>query len=309
MPANLTKLRRIDMTLLIVFRSLLRHRQATAVAEELGLTQSAVSHSLKRLRDIFGDELFLRKPHGLEPTSVALGLEGPVGSAIDTLKAALDGPAPFTPERAAGIVRIGAFDGEQATLMPDLIRMVAAEAPGLTISVHAIGRRDAMDALADGKLDLAIGFFWDVDAALIAEDLYRENYRVVGKDLSLDRDCVVGMDHYLSREHILVSPAGDVRGIVDTQLAERGLKRRVVAALPLFLPAMATAAKTDAIATVPARIASAFADGFGLTQGLPPVEIRSFPVSVLFHRRDVHNALLAWIIGRLRQVVADQSPA
>ena len=73
-----SELRRLDLTLLLVFLGLLKHRKGTLVAAELGLTQSAISQALRRLRDIFGDELFLRRPHGMEPTALALALEGPV---------------------------------------------------------------------------------------------------------------------------------------------------------------------------------------------------------------------------------------
>ena len=69
-----SELRRLDLTLLLVFLGLLRHRKATDVAAELGLTQSGVSQALKRLRDIFGDPLFLRRPHGMDPTATALAI-------------------------------------------------------------------------------------------------------------------------------------------------------------------------------------------------------------------------------------------
>lgn len=71
-----TELRRLDLTLLLVFLGLVRLRKSAEVATELGLTPSAVSQSIRRLRDIFGDELFLRRPHGMEPTAIALALEG-----------------------------------------------------------------------------------------------------------------------------------------------------------------------------------------------------------------------------------------
>ena len=72
---NEIDLRLVDTTILLVFLGAMRHRQATAVAREMGLTQPAVSHALKRLRNLYGDPLFLRRAHGLEPTSVAHELE------------------------------------------------------------------------------------------------------------------------------------------------------------------------------------------------------------------------------------------
>lgn len=83
---SISELRRLDLTLLLVFLGLLRHRKALDVAAELGLTQSAISQSLRRLRDIFDDELFLRRPHGMEPTATALALEAPVAAAVYALR-------------------------------------------------------------------------------------------------------------------------------------------------------------------------------------------------------------------------------
>jgi DNA-binding transcriptional LysR family regulator len=82
---------------------LLRHRKATEVAAELALTQSGVSHALKRLREVFGDQLFLRRPHGMEPAAIALGLKAPVAEAIESLRRAITGPRKFDPAQPKGL--------------------------------------------------------------------------------------------------------------------------------------------------------------------------------------------------------------
>lgn len=106
------ELRRLDLTVLLVFLGLLRHRKATDVAKELGLTQSGVSQALKRLRDIFGDDLFLRRPHGMEPTAIALALEAPVANAVETIRGALGQTKSFDPAKALGTIRLAALDIE-----------------------------------------------------------------------------------------------------------------------------------------------------------------------------------------------------
>ena len=77
------ELRRLDLTVLLVFTNLMRLRKASDVAEHMGLTQSSISHSIKRLRETFGDPLFLRTPKGMEPTAVALGLEPRIRSVVE----------------------------------------------------------------------------------------------------------------------------------------------------------------------------------------------------------------------------------
>lgn len=151
------QLRRLDLTLLLVFLGLLRHRKALDVAHELGLTQSAISQALRRLRDIFEDELFLRRPYGMEPTAVALSLEAPVAQAVEALRGALGAARSFDPAAATGIVRIAALDAQQAVLIPPLSARLRDQAPGLRLSILPLARRDAVEALIDGRVDLSIG--------------------------------------------------------------------------------------------------------------------------------------------------------
>lgn len=292
-----TELRKLDITLLLVFLGLLRHRKAAAVAAELGLTQSAISQSLRRLREVFGDELFLRRPHGMEPTAAALALEVPVSQAVTSLRAALRTARAFEPETATGVVRIAALDAEQAFEVPRLAARIAQRAPCLQVSVLPLGRRAAVEALMDGRADLALGFIWDKPDAVIGRRLYEESFHVVGRPALLPSAPRLTLQAYCEAPHILVSPDGDLRGIVDDRLSALGLSRRVVLGLPSFMPALAAAAASDAIVTLPSRLARAFAESYGLVRAEPPIEIRRFPVSVFWHRRNNQDPLTQWLVG------------
>ena len=297
------KLRRLDLTVLLVFIGLMRRRKATEVAHELGLTQSAVSHALRRLREIFGDELFLRRPHGLEPTAVAIAAEAPIQAAVEQLRAALSGPGEFMPGNAKGVVRIAAYDAELATLMPLLICMLGQKAPGLTVAARALGRREALDALARGEIDIALGFFWNLEDVFIATPLFEEEYRVVGGRMTRRRGRLT-LDRYLALPHILVSPPGDLRGIVDSLLEREGRSRRVVAAVPLFFPALAAVKGSAAVATVPRRIAEGYAGAFDLWIAEPPIAIRRFTVAAVRHRRNQTSPLHLWLTELLAEIAA-----
>jgi DNA-binding transcriptional LysR family regulator len=297
-------LRRLDLTVLLVFLGLMRRRKASDVAAQLGLTQSAVSHSIRRLRSTFRDDLFLRRPHGLEPTSVALALEPHIATAVDALRTAIAAPKDFDPGTAEGIIRIAAFDAELATLLPDLIRTLSVEAPGLRIAGRGFSRRQALDALIAGDIDLALGFFRDLEDTFLADHLFIENYLVVGSRNRRPFEPAISLDDYIRLPHILVSPAGDLRGVVDDLLEVRGLARHIVAAMPLFLPALAALEATGAIATIPRRIALRYAEAFNLVTSEPPLAIRSFEISAIRHRRDERSPLLNWLVGKLRHVSA-----
>ncbi len=297
-----SELRRLDLTLLLVFLGLLRHRKALDVAAELGLTQSAISQSLRRLRDIFGDELFLRRPHGMEPTATALALEAPVAAAVDALRGALGAARRFDPVTATGLVRVAALDAEQAVLIPPLAARLRQLAPGLTLSVLPLGRGAAMEALVEGRADLVLGYVWDLPEAVCGEPLYDESFLVAGRPEALPQAPHISLDDYCAADHVLISPGGDLRGVVDDRLATMGRSRRVILGLPAFLPALAAVAASGALVTLPARVARAFAAGSGLVTAEPPIPVRAFAVSVFWHRRNETDPRTSWIRQQLREV-------
>jgi len=288
--------------LLLVFLGLLRHRKALDVAVELGLTQSAISQSLRRLRDIFGDPLFLRRPHGMEPTAMALALEAPVAAAVDALRGALGVARTFDPATATGLVRVAAFDAEQAVLIPPLAAKLRNLAPRLTLSVLPLGRGAAMDALEGGRADLVLGYVWDTPDVISGEPVYTESFLVAGRPGILPQAPRIDLDAYCAADHVLISPGGDLRGVVDDQLQAMGRGRRVILGLPAFLPALAAVAAFDALVTLPARVARAFAPGFGLVTADPPIPVRTFPVSVFWHRRNDADPGTVWIRQQIREV-------
>lgn len=298
-----SQLRRLDLTLLLVFLGLVRHRKAADVATELGLTQSAISQAVKRLRDIFGDDLFLRRPHGMEPTATALALEEPVRRAVDALRGAMGTARSFDPMAAEGIVRIAALDAEQAVLIPPLAARLRQAAPGLRLSVLPLGRGAAVEALTEGRVDLALGFIWDLPETILAEQLYEESFVVTGLPQALPDAPFTDLDAYCAADHVLISPAGDMRGVVDDRLAAMGRSRNIMLGLPAFLPALAAVASSGALLTLPARLAQRLAPGFGLVTATPPIEVRRFPVSMFWHRRNATDPRNAWLRSILGQTL------
>ncbi|MBY0361652.1 MAG: LysR family transcriptional regulator [Phreatobacter sp.] len=294
-------LRRLDITLLLVFLGMMRHRKSSDVARELGLTQPAISQALKRLREIFRDELFLRRSHGMEPTALALGLEPSVTQAVESLRAAVALPRRFDPAEAQGLIRIAAFDAEQVVILPRLVSLLALKAPGLKLSVQPFDRQAAVDALMEGEIDVAVGTIWNPPPAVLLEKMYDEEYRVVGRPDTLQNAQRLSIEDYCSAAHVLVSFRGTMTGIVDETLELRGLRRDIKVGVPSFLTALIIVAETGMIATVPASVAEGFAEHFRLRTACPPIEIRRFPVSVFWHRRHQGDPRIGWLCDRVRE--------
>ena len=175
---------------------------------------------------------------------------------------------------------IAALDAEQAVLAPP----------------PAARLRAAVAALAEGRADLALGFFWDTPDRVAGARPYDETYLMAGPPPLCAGPLT--LEAYCAANHVLVSPAGDMRGIVDDRLEAMGRARRVVLGMPSFLPALAAAA--GALVMLPARVAAAFAPPLGLARPPPPLDLRRFPVSVFWHRRNDADPRTAW----LRQAIA-----
>lgn len=215
----------------------------------------------------------------------------------------------FDPAIATGAVRIAALDAEQAVLIPPLVARLRSDAPGLTLSVLPLGRGAAMEALSEGRADLALGFVWDPPEAIHTTPLYDESFLVAGRPQALPQAPHIDLDAYCAADHVLVSPGGDLRGVVDEQLEAMGRTRRVVLGLPAFLPALAAVAASGALVTLPARVAQAMASGFGLVTATPPLPVRSFSVAAFWHRRNEGDPQTRWIRQQLCNVCQTAGPA
>lgn len=288
------KLRRLDIGVLLIFLGLMRSGKASDVARDLGLTASAISHALTRLRSVFEDDLFLRRPHGMEPTAFARAIEPEIRDIVERLNATLSGPQTLNKATLTAHLRIACRDLELATFLPDVLTRLRVEAPGLTVSVTTATGEETSQGLKDGKIDLGLGFFPDADPNTIATHLTEESYLVAARR---DHPALQAttLDAYLAADHLLVSSDGSRSGIVDTTLAAQGLSRRVAATIPYFLHALALLERSDLIATLPARLLQNQGDRFALSIAETPLTIRSFRIGTLIHKRDERNPLLKWV--------------
>jgi DNA-binding transcriptional LysR family regulator len=301
-----TKLRRLDLSLLLVLDGALRHRKLSLVARQLGLSQPAVSHALARLRDIFEDPLFLRRPGGVEPTMRALELAPRIASLLALARAALAAPEPFDPARSERVFRLTGLDYEAVRFGPPLLARLVAAGPGLRLSFRPHARDAALRALMEDEVDVAIGFLPRRPPEILAQPLYEEDYLVAAAaahPVLSGRDGL-DLDTYCALDHVLVSVDGGLSGTVDGALARLGRRRRVVAAMPMFLPALAAVAEGQAVVTMPRRVVERYATRFGLRAFAPPLPIRPFTLSAAWHRRHEGEAALRWLLDQLGAVAA-----
>jgi DNA-binding transcriptional LysR family regulator len=298
---NAIDIRKLDFQLLLIFRALLRTRRTTAAARELHLSQSAISHALARLRQLFGDELFVRRGNGLAPTAAAERLGAGILEVLELASRRLADAGTFTPRSTPRRYRIAANDFVASLLMPPLADRLATEAPAARIAVRFAVGREALEALRERAVDVAVGRFGDLPEGIDYQPLDREAYRVIARRGHPQLGRAPTLRTYLSLEHILVSFRGDVSGTVDQALARDGHARSVRVTVPMFLTAFGLVARSDLVATVPARLVGGWAAGFGLESYPLPVAVAPFEVGLATLAADRPLQEIAW----LRQIVGD----
>lgn len=284
-----TDLGSLDLNLLNALVALVEERSTVAAARRLGLAQSTVSGTLARLRETFSDELLVRHGRGLEPTSRALELLEACKPHLDGLTAAIVKVSTFDPAVDARIFRLGCTDAVALAILPKLTERLRAEAPHCEMSVRIGDYRVLPSMLASGEVATALAYLRDDPPANAKVRVLRHSPWVVLRNA--DQPAIQNLADFCARPHALVTPAGDLEGFVDTQLADTSYQRRVVLGVSSFALLLTSLPNTDLITTVPDFVANALVK-------LGSFEIDRCPVEV----PPVTNTL-AW------GGVSDQDPA
>lgn len=296
----------LDLNLLVVLEALADTRSVTATAERVGLTQSATSHALARLRTTLGDPLFVRSRAGLVPTERALALAGPLRDALDRLRRAVAPPVAFEPATAKRRFVVCTADYTELVLLPRLMDRLARSAPGIDLRLTT-SDGDPMEQLAQGDADVFIGpVIPQYDRTDIRERRLFDEHFV----------CIVRTDHpkvpkrwtlaqFAALDHAFIAPRGRPGGTVDTVLDQHGLSRRIALTLPHFLVAPFIVATTDLVLTIPERVARTFAAFLPLRIVDPPTDIPGFTMSLLWHDRRHHDPGHEWLRSELAAVAKE----
>ncbi|MGA0599930.1 LysR family transcriptional regulator [Caulobacter sp. KR2-114] len=297
---DLNKIRRLDGTLLLVLRELLRRRQAQAVAQRLGLSASAISHALGRLRELFEDPLFIRRPHGLEPTRRALELAPRIEALLQLADSALSPEGGFEPARSDRWFAIGASEYVAVLVGGPLLQMLRAEAPGVAFTLTTHSHSRTLDALRRGELDLALGRFGPPPPGVVAEPLFEDEYAVVARRGHPRIQGTMDLDAYVATGHIFSAASG------ENSTEEPVPDRRAIATLavvPRWLTALSMAAVSDALVTCPRRLAERQAPLLGLQVLTPPFAQKPFTVHAM--RREGPDPAVDWLLEKIRTAVSD----
>jgi len=292
----------LDLNLLVAFDALYEERNVSRAARRVGLSQPAMSNALARLRAALGDPLFERTGRGIRPTARAERLGPAVRAGIAQLRRALRPDPRFDPGSSNRIFRLAVSDYAEYRMLPGLVAALAREAPGVRLQVR---RHEALFSVPEadlrhGAIELAIGFFPDTRAleeGTAAETLCEEENSVVMRSGHPLSKGALTLERYAEASHAGVIFRTEPWGLIDQELAARGLRRRLQYASPHFLVVCEVLRRTDLIATLPSALGRRAS---GLVARSVPLELPTFTTRAVW--RDQDDEALAWLRGRLRLV-------
>ena len=304
---NRIDLRRADLNLLVVFQVLHAERHVGRAAQRLAVTQSAASHALRRLRELFGDPLFVRHPKGVEPTARALELAPAIADILNRSQSLL-ASAPFD-SNIPNTFSIATIDLTVPTIIVPLMEHLRRVAPAIDLRIVPLVREQVVAAFDRQEIDMALLNFPDPPARITRIPVLRDRYVGIARrghpGLKGKRITAAA---YAGLPHLLFSPRGDATGFIDEPLAQiSGRRRRVAMTIPHVLAVPSIISRTDLVTVIAERIARLYMRELGLVVFEPPIKLPEFTINMLTSAARAGDSALQWLQKQVMHVCASDS--
>lgn len=297
---------RLDLNLLAIFDAIMTEGSLTKAGKRLGMTQSAVSHALARLREATGgDPLFERTGRGMRPTPVASAMYEKIRAALDVLRASVRAPGAFAPDRDERTFVLGMPFGFDTLFIPPIARRLSGERR-LKFRVSPLRAGSLLAELRLGETLLAFDYSVPETQGLRAELLMLDPFVLIARAGHPDIAGAVSMDLFQSLTHAGLSwNAEHGSSPLTERLAALGVTRRINYTAPCVstIPAMVEA--TDLVGMLPRRIARQFARRYAIELHPVPDAIQPMPVYLVWHESFDHDEGHVWLRGILHEVCGD----
>ncbi|TAK56599.1 MAG: LysR family transcriptional regulator [Gammaproteobacteria bacterium] len=299
-PINLAS---VDLNLLTAFDLLLKTGSVSRAADRLGRSQSAMSHTLARLRRLFGDDLFVRRDNRFIPTSKALELAEVVGPTLTSLRMALEGRIRFDPASSQRMFTLAMPDISSFGFLPFLMPALRRRAPGISLSVLDANTDSAIAALAAGGAELAIGYFPELPPTIVGHHLVTlDSVGLADRYNPYLREGTMNLELFLAAPHVCHRVGNDPDGgDFDRLLNTYSYQRRIVLQLPHFLAIPAAIRGTDLVGVVERQLVERLPDRQELVAFELPVPQPHTGVSVVWHQRHEKDPGHHWLRSLIQE--------
>ena len=302
---------KIDLNLLVYLDVLLREKNVTRSADQLSITQPAMSNGLKRLRDLFSDPILVRTSEGMMPTARALQLQPVVRDVLSKLEATIQPETEFEPISSTRTFRIMASDYAETTLLAKVLGELRTKAPSVTLDIVTPSDVSFHDVEL-GKVDMAINRFEELPMSFHQKVIWYDTFSCM---VNKDHPCLPNfdLDSYLEHQHVWVSKTGFGVGVgidpnevqklgwVDAELDKLDRKRNIRVFTRHYHMAMWLAKEQGLIATLPTRATELYADNNSIRVLEPPFDIPSIALKMAWSPLLHHDVGHIW----LRRLIVD----
>jgi DNA-binding transcriptional LysR family regulator len=297
----------LDLNLIPFLVAMEETRNVSRAAERLGVSQPRVSTALGKLREFFGDPLFVRTSRGMEPTPRALGLIPAARDALVRIEKGMLQAQDFDPATSTHTFSIALSDVGEIVFLPRLLQVFAERAPNANLRSVSLPPSQVERGLESGDIDLAVGYFPDLGGNNFFQQrlfthrficMMRSGHPLAGKAMTIEQ--------FLAMGHAVVRAEGRSQEVLEQYLEKRRMRRRAVLETPHFMSLPFILTRSDLIATVPHAIGFAYvSEHASITLVEPPLPLPRFDLKQHWHRK-YHNAPRAeWLRGLVAELFND----
>jgi DNA-binding transcriptional LysR family regulator len=292
----------LDLNLLFIVESLYRTLNVSKTAHELHMSQSAVSHALARVRDHFGDQLFVRVSKGMAATELARQLKPSIEAFVQQAREVVQPAESFDPKKAKGRITIATTDMIEIVLMPRLLQRLKQEAPDIQMSIRPTNGDLPKAELESGVYDLAIaGFYKNLPEGFYQTKVleqrfstaFRKNHSVIHGALKADQ--------YYECDHALITLQGDFKDGNKKTICGKRRERKFVFGSYSFTSLAWTLASTDLVLTAPTMLLNKYKEYFPIHVQEAPIDIPRIEIRMLWHALTHRDPLKAWFRKVLKE--------
>ncbi|WP_218312898.1 LysR family transcriptional regulator [Alteromonas antoniana] len=308
---------KVDLNLLVYLDVLLREGSVTKAANQLSITQPAMSNGLKRLRDLFKDPLLVRTSEGMTPTKRALELQPVIRDVLSKLENSIQPETDFDPATSTRTFRIMTSDYAESTLLLELVGRLAELAPNITLDLITPSDVTFHD-VEQGKVDMAVNRFEELPLSFHQKVIWYDTFScVMSKDHPLNEK--FDLESYLKAQHIWVSKTGFGVGVgidpnevqklgwVDAELTKIGKQRSIRVFTRHYHAALQIAKTQNLIATLPSKAAKLFTDDPSVVLKAPPFDIPPIALKMAWSALLHHDAGHIWLRRLIGDVAAEMN--
>ncbi len=292
---NMVHIDELDLTQIRLLAELAERRSLSASAGRIGISQSAASHALARLRAHLDDPLFVRVAGGVRPTPLGERLAEAARQAVDALRRGLAVNLSFDPRTTDREFNLYLSEVGQMVFLPKLLDYLQREAPGATLRARPIPLADPNAALESNEIDLAVGFFTTLTAGFHQSLVFRERYVCVVRADHPHFHKGMQLDAFIATPHALADSSGMAHALIERTLKKHGIARSIKLRVPDFMVLPLVITGSDLLVIMPSRLAQAFSRLVPI-KALPlPVPIPAYDIRAYWHVRRHNDPANRWL--------------